>query len=308
MKARMFDDGRKIPRGSILHADLCIIGAGAAGITIARALAGTSLSVILLESGGLEEDTATQSLYKGKMTGVPFPGLDGDLGLDIVRLRYFGGTTNHWAGWCRPLEPIDFRPTPARPDDGWPFGRETLDPWYEQAVNVVQIGPFEDRYPYWSTRGATPPLLDTDVVTTRDDPDRLPAALRRGVPRRAPPRRQRPDRAPRERHRDDHRRLGHDGPGSRCRHALEERVEGAGPRLRRRYRWHRGAAAAARVQQAATGRHRQRERPRGPVLHGAPRRARGVRGAREPAATRCRSTPASCSRCPRDGSRDAITA
>ncbi len=163
----MLEDGRKVPRGSVLQADLCIIGAGAAGITIARALAGSSLSVIMLESGGLEPDAATQALYEGKVTGEPFLGGNGELPLDVVRLRYFGGTTNHWAGWCRPLEPVDFAPTPARPDSGWPFDRTTLDPWYEQAVSVVQIGPFEPEYPYWAGQGAAPPLLETDAVATR---------------------------------------------------------------------------------------------------------------------------------------------
>jgi choline dehydrogenase-like flavoprotein len=163
----MLEDGRRVPRGSVLDADLCIIGAGAAGITIARALAGSSLSVVLLESGGLQPDAKTQALYKGEQTGEPFLGGSGKLGLDVVRLRYLGGTTNHWAGWCRPLEPIDFGPTSARPDDAWPIDRSTLDPWYEQAVSVVQIGPFEFEHPYWATQGAGAPFLESDAVLTR---------------------------------------------------------------------------------------------------------------------------------------------
>jgi choline dehydrogenase-like flavoprotein len=163
----MLEDGRKVPRGTVLEADLCIVGAGAAGITIARALAGSKLSVVVLESGGLEADRKTQDLYNGKSTGEKFLGAAGVLPLDVVRLRYFGGTTNHWAGWCRPLEPIDFTATPARPDASWPFDRSTLDPWYEQAVSVTQLGPFEFGHPYWASRGAAAPFLESDAVLTR---------------------------------------------------------------------------------------------------------------------------------------------
>jgi choline dehydrogenase-like flavoprotein len=89
-----------------IEADVCVIGGGAAGITIARALAGSRLRVLLLESGGLELDPDTQALYQGETAGVPY------YDLDICRLRFLGGTTNHWAGWCAPLNEIDFEPRP----------------------------------------------------------------------------------------------------------------------------------------------------------------------------------------------------
>ena len=136
----MLEDARDVPRGSVIPADLCIIGAGAAGITIARQLADSGLSIVVIESGGLDAEADTQALYQGPMTGTPMTSASGDLTLDAIRLRFFGGTTNHWAGWCRPLEPVDFGPTPARPDIGWPLGRETLDPWYVQAGSCASSG------------------------------------------------------------------------------------------------------------------------------------------------------------------------
>ena len=36
-------------------------------------------------------------------------------------LRYFGGTTNHWGGWCAPPDPIDFEERDSMPHSGWPF-------------------------------------------------------------------------------------------------------------------------------------------------------------------------------------------
>jgi choline dehydrogenase-like flavoprotein len=87
-----------VQRDSVLHADVLVIGAGAAGITLARALAGTRASTIVLESGGLEADDATQDLAHATESHDEYP-------VDLTRLRCFGGTTNHWGGWCRPMDP-----------------------------------------------------------------------------------------------------------------------------------------------------------------------------------------------------------
>ena len=88
----MFDDAANVPRGTTLEADLCIIGAGAAGITIARELSGSPLRVTVLESGGFDYEVGTQALYEGRSIGLPYSNLS------APRLRYFGGTTNHWGG------------------------------------------------------------------------------------------------------------------------------------------------------------------------------------------------------------------
>jgi choline dehydrogenase-like flavoprotein len=123
-----------------LSADLVIIGAGAAGISLARQFANTRTSVLLLESGGLVRDDAQQDLYKGSL-----PGLQ-TLPLHVSRLRYFGGSTNHWAGWTRPLEPEDFASRKDWPESGWPISRSTLDAYYAAAAEMTELGPtaFDD--------------------------------------------------------------------------------------------------------------------------------------------------------------------
>ena len=88
----MIQDGREIPHGTVIDTDLCIVGAGAAGITLAREFIGTQLRVCLLESGDIEYDSDTQDLYKGQNIGRHYHDLTS------CRLRYFGGTTNHWSG------------------------------------------------------------------------------------------------------------------------------------------------------------------------------------------------------------------
>ena len=130
----MIEDLRDHPRGLAVQADVCLIGAGAPGITIARELAGTALRVWLVECGGLEYEFAeSQALYAGTSVGIP-------MSLQGGRLRFFGGTTNHWAGRCAHLREIDFRRRPWIPFSGWPLDRAELDPYYERAHEVAGFG------------------------------------------------------------------------------------------------------------------------------------------------------------------------
>lgn len=144
----MVIDGRAVPRDQTIQTDVCIIGAGAAGITLARQFVGKSFRVCLLESGGLELEKETQSLYAGQNTGFPYPPLD------VARLRYFGGTTNHWTGWCQPLDDIDFESRPWVPYSGWPFNKAHLDPFYERAQSICELGPFRYDADAWDTPSA----------------------------------------------------------------------------------------------------------------------------------------------------------
>lgn len=116
-----------------LAADVCIVGAGAAGITLARALRGSGLDVLVLEGGGLEEDARLQSLYEGTMVGLD------SWRLDRQRVRIFGGTTHHWSGWCTPLLPEDFEARAHIPESGWPIAYDDLAPYYVDAAELVQI-------------------------------------------------------------------------------------------------------------------------------------------------------------------------
>ncbi|MEP2830811.1 MULTISPECIES: GMC family oxidoreductase [Alphaproteobacteria] len=155
----MFIDGRKVPEGTVVETDLAIIGGGAAGITIAREMIGQGLSVTLIESGGFEFEPETQDLYEGESVGVGYP-------LTSSRLRYFGGSTNHWGGWCRPLEPIDFEKRDWVPYSGWPVTRADLDPFYVRACEVCQINStaFDDAAA-WEAKGKPMPLAGDEVIT-----------------------------------------------------------------------------------------------------------------------------------------------
>jgi choline dehydrogenase-like flavoprotein len=131
-----FQDARSLPKDTILTPDLAIIGGGPAGISLALALADSGQNILLLESGGQTFDANTQKLYEGQETGVTYPAIDGG------RLRYLGGSTNHWGGWCRPLDKIDFEARPGLPHSGWPFGRSEIEPYFSRAQAFVEAGPW----------------------------------------------------------------------------------------------------------------------------------------------------------------------
>ncbi len=124
--------------------DICIVGAGAAGIAMAQRLANTSLKVLLLVSGqpgdqGLP-DSDRQALYQGT-AGDFLQKVDPDF-LQRSRLNMYGGTTNHFGFWARPLDPADTMPRPGYRDAGWLFDERELRPWYIDAHEFGRFGPF----------------------------------------------------------------------------------------------------------------------------------------------------------------------
>lgn len=127
----MIEDLRQLPPDSTITADICLIGAGAAGITIAQELAGSALRVCMVEGGGAQyEYQESQQLYAGNSVGVP-------VALEAGRLRFLGGTTNHWGGRCAPLDEQDFRQRDWIPHSGWPIDRAELDRYYVRARQVA---------------------------------------------------------------------------------------------------------------------------------------------------------------------------
>jgi choline dehydrogenase-like flavoprotein len=133
----MLHESADFPNGHELCADVVIVGAGAAGITMALDLIGSRVSVLLLESGGFEEEAATQDLYAGAVA-------DGRLHSppDRYRQRRFGGTTTIWGGRCMPFDPIDFEVRDGVPGSGWPITRSDIEPFYARANALCEAGEF----------------------------------------------------------------------------------------------------------------------------------------------------------------------
>jgi len=140
----MFVDANALPAGAHTAADVCIVGAGAAGITLARTLARYGVTTALLESGGLTPDVDTQRLYDVVNADSRYwfqNDTTGDYVFSTLRLRYFGGSTNHWAGTCRPLDAEDFMPRPWVEHSGWPITRADLDTYYPEAMAILDLPP-----------------------------------------------------------------------------------------------------------------------------------------------------------------------
>lgn len=165
----MILDAHSLPDRHTAEADICIVGAGVAGIALAREFIGKKVRVCLLESGGLQPDKATQSLYWGENVGHPY------YALDTARARFFGGTSHFWhiplgegrlGVRLRPLDPIDFEPRDWVPYSGWPFTRSHLDPYYQRATEICRIGPNTFDVKDWETQEEMPLPMSGGQVQT----------------------------------------------------------------------------------------------------------------------------------------------
>jgi choline dehydrogenase-like flavoprotein len=107
--------------------DLCIVGAGAAGLAMAKEFLHSGLNVVILESGGWDSDDRTQALYKTEQTGMAFQSAH------TGRFRIFGGTTTQWGGQSLPLSPLDFQHRAWVEHSGWPIDYDELMPYYDRA-------------------------------------------------------------------------------------------------------------------------------------------------------------------------------
>jgi len=176
----MIIDARSLGESDSVETDVCIVGGGVAGITLAREFIGQRLRVTLLERGGWEPDEDTQSLGSGDIVGHPYIR---PLDSAHVRCFCFGGSSTQWelgmdknqsGARMRPLDEIDFQERSWVPHSGWPFDKSHLDPFYARAQSICQIGP--------------PPPEDGSWVEDEKNPyitDRVRTAIFRLGPRDA---------------------------------------------------------------------------------------------------------------------------
>ncbi|HEY0424813.1 MAG TPA: FAD-dependent oxidoreductase, partial [Rhodopila sp.] len=99
----MIQNADEVVRGAVVNANICIVGGGPAGITLAMELARTGQSILLLESGDLGPTTEAQALNAGEVVDEALHSPP-----DKYRQRCFGGGTSIWGGRCVPFDPIDF--------------------------------------------------------------------------------------------------------------------------------------------------------------------------------------------------------
>lgn len=157
----MLQDIEDFEPGTRLTCDLCIVGAGAAGLSLARALKGSGFSIVLLESGGLDFEPEQQALGAGINLGLPY------YQIPDSRLRMLGGTTTIWGGRCAPLDEIDFETRSWVSHSGWPIGPSELVPGYERAYADLQIGEISGGEDMWRVMGNEPPAFHRHLLDYR---------------------------------------------------------------------------------------------------------------------------------------------
>jgi choline dehydrogenase-like flavoprotein len=166
----MLVDAQELSAQTVIETDFCIIGAGPAGMTLAREFINQQVRVCLVESGPLTKDRKIQKLNNGELVGDPYQNPR------HTRRRQFGGTANRWCIHMNEttigvryasLDEIDFEARDWVPDSGWPFDKAALTRYYERAQTALKLGPFDYHPERWEdTNHKRLPLSEETVVTT----------------------------------------------------------------------------------------------------------------------------------------------
>lgn len=118
------------------HYDVVVVGAGAAGVTVARKLGEQGLRVALTEGGQYDLTADSQALYETNVIGHPYSTTG-------TRMRMFGGGTNCWGGYVCAQDADTFAPRDDlhAPYPGWPVPKAAFDPYFAEALRIVDIDP-----------------------------------------------------------------------------------------------------------------------------------------------------------------------
>ncbi len=156
-----FNDLRQLEDDLVIETDLCIIGSGFAGLSIAKEFANTKTEVWVIESGGLSDEPDTQSLYEIESVGAPRV-----MNQDVIRYRILGGTSHIWTGRCAPFDKIDFQQRSWIPYSGWPITLDSLENYLQRAGENLRIGPncYDERLWEQFKVQCPTPLLDEKLV------------------------------------------------------------------------------------------------------------------------------------------------
>ena len=158
----MLLDARSLPNDGTLEADVCIIGAGPAGITLALELARTDLRVLVLESGDAGWTTRGKGLARGENADPNY------FRLEWARIRTFGGSSWAWRSHglrTRPLDRLDFEARPEIDRPGWPIGADALAHHWDRATALCRLPSRGYDVEDWQTPQAPALSGDDDLDT-----------------------------------------------------------------------------------------------------------------------------------------------
>ena len=154
MPAIHLDDREGVSGSAALTScDICVVGSGPAGATLASELSGAGVSVTLLESGSFDPSPETEALNDIDNVGRP------RAEQSVVRNRIVGGSSHTWGGRCAPFDAIDFEARDWVPMSGWPFRLDDLPPYLQRTAPhlglAVGFGFNDDRF--WEIAERRPP-------------------------------------------------------------------------------------------------------------------------------------------------------
>ena len=132
-------DALALPHGAVLTSELCIVGSGPAGATIAMELAGLGLDVLVLESGGGEGEEP----FAAELNRIESVGATREMDQAKVRNRILGGTSHTWSGRCTTLDAVDFAKRAWLPYSGWPIRPQDLAPALGRAAHYLGLTPLD---------------------------------------------------------------------------------------------------------------------------------------------------------------------
>ncbi len=174
----MFEDLTDLENDANLETDICVVGAGAAGLAIVREFLRSQARVLVVESGGLQREDEIDALNAGENVGVR------DESIDRGRARGLGGTTQVWPGGCLPLVDIDLQERSWVPHSGWPVTRDQLSLYYERARELLAVPAYSFSDDVWRVIGTRaldvdPQLLSHAVIAFSPRPYRFPGRMLR---------------------------------------------------------------------------------------------------------------------------------
>jgi len=158
----MLVNGNDIKSPSHEDCDICIIGAGVAGIVLANELKDFDGKVLLIDGGDVNYSQESQELYEGESRPKHFPNPL------YSRLRFLGGSSNHWQNNTSPLQPIDFEVRSWIPNSGWPISFQDIKPFYKQAEKYCGVDGDGYDSEYWSKALKSEDVLKgSDILETQ---------------------------------------------------------------------------------------------------------------------------------------------
>ncbi|HEY3695291.1 GMC family oxidoreductase [Phenylobacterium sp.] len=139
--------------------EVCIVGAGAAGLVLAHELTRRGHDVLLVEGGGESRwERRSQALNRSYIRGNKFAGAHSG------RFRALGGSTSAWAGQIMEFDELDFSPREWVEGSGWPIRKSDLQPYYRRAMEIEGVaGQLQEDEAVWASVGLEPPPLGEDL-------------------------------------------------------------------------------------------------------------------------------------------------